>query len=77
MNIANNNDNKVNEVKENTVKKSTEKIGTVNKKIKNTVTTVQDRAEKINRFQQQFDTMDKQVNEEIDEKVNKINVEKK
>jgi hypothetical protein len=47
-------------------------IELANKKSKNTI---QDRLEKVNRFQEQFDKMEKKVDNSIDKKVNKINLE--
>lgn len=47
-------------------------IELANKKSKNII---QDRLEKVNRFQEQFDKMEKKVDNSIDKKVNKINLE--
>ncbi len=50
-------------------------IESTNKKIKSVEKIVQDRIEKVNRFQEQYDNMEKMVNNAIEEKVNKLNLE--
>lgn len=50
-------------------------IENTSKKVKEVTKTAQERIEKVNRFQEQYEKMERRVNNEIDEKVNKINLE--
>ncbi len=77
MDTINNKKNNFVEMANKKIKNTTQQISNKANQTANKVNqAAQDRIAKVNRFQEQFDQMEKQVDNAIDEKVNKINFEK-
>lgn len=73
--ILSNSNGKIKKINTGVLKKTLEKKNMMSKSVKNTLSNYKESFNEVNRFQNQFDSMEKEVNKQIDNNVFKVNLE--